>query len=194
MLHVTDSPRFSRCKQSPGLVIPSRPALSIISFPSDSSVSHLYRKPSFPLNLPVTATIQTINTLCCLQRDFCLLCLSSQTSDGQNKIQHRYWFYEPQRCEVVKKISGSLIQSPKKNSLCIKRRKEVNYDYRGISVKGIQSQSLKFGFVKRKLKITQTWYIQQLKLVPCWIFGPFGWIWLLMCFVLLPTATTNILN
>ena len=47
--------------QTPGLIISSKPALSFVSFCYDSFVRHRYINHSSPLDLPVTATGQTIS-------------------------------------------------------------------------------------------------------------------------------------
>jgi len=46
----------------PGLVVPSKPAVSTLSSPWDSSVCHSYINTSSPLYLPVTAASQTLST------------------------------------------------------------------------------------------------------------------------------------
>ena len=48
--------------KTPGLVVPSKPAVTTPSSPCDSSVCHSYSNLSSPLYLPVTAASQTLST------------------------------------------------------------------------------------------------------------------------------------
>ena len=48
--------------KTPGLVVPSKPAVITQSSPGDSSVCHSYINTSYPLYLPVTAASQTLST------------------------------------------------------------------------------------------------------------------------------------
>ena len=48
--------------KTPGLVVPSKPAVTTLSSPCDSSVCHSYPNLSSPLHLPVTAASQTLST------------------------------------------------------------------------------------------------------------------------------------
>ena len=48
--------------KTPGLVVPSKPAVITPSSPGDSSVCHSYINISYPLYLPVTAASQTLST------------------------------------------------------------------------------------------------------------------------------------
>ena len=48
--------------KTPGLVVPSKPAVITPSCPGDSSVCHSYINISYPLYLPVTAASQTLST------------------------------------------------------------------------------------------------------------------------------------
>ena len=48
--------------KTPGLVVPSKLAVTTLSSPCDSSVCHSYTNTSSPLHLPVTAASQTLST------------------------------------------------------------------------------------------------------------------------------------
>ena len=48
--------------KTPGLVVPSKPAVTTPSSPCDSSVCHSYTNTSSPLHLPVAAASQTLST------------------------------------------------------------------------------------------------------------------------------------
>ena len=107
-----DSVTIIKTIETPGLVVPSKPAVITLSFPCDSSVCHSYINTSFPLYLPVTAASQILSSqhlepgvkslwvirilfnLCCLsvvlrQRESCVGCVWVQCEFtgiwGENK-------------------------------------------------------------------------------------------------------------